>query len=57
MSFEKIIHLKELINHALLTYKPLDNKIFEQKGVKNKLVLLNYRIDMEDLYYEGLQTK
>ena len=57
LSFEKIIHLKELINHTLLTYKPLDNKIFEQKGVKNKLVLLNYRIDMEDLYYEGLQTK
>jgi len=57
LSFEKIIHLKGIINHALTTYKPLENKIFGQEGVKNRLILLNYRIDMEDLYYEGLQTK
>ena len=57
LSYDKIMQLKSKINHTLATYKPLDNKIFEQKGVKNRLILLNYKIDMEDLYYEGLQTK
>lgn len=53
LSYEKIMQLKELINHTLANYKPLDNKVFEQKGVKNKLILLNYFVDMEDLYYES----
>lgn len=53
LSYEKIIHLKELISHTLAKYKPQDNKVFEQEGVKNKLILLNYLIDMEDLYYES----
>lgn len=53
LGYEKIMNLKELINHTLAIYKPLENKVFEQDGVKNKLILLNYKIDMEDLYYEG----
>ncbi|MDD3477243.1 MAG: hypothetical protein PHI38_10270, partial [Sulfurimonas sp.] len=57
LSYEKIMNLKELINHTLATYKPLDNKIFKQKGVKNRLIVLNYKIDMEDLYYESTQDK
>lgn len=53
LSFEKIMELKELINHTLANYKPQDNEIFESKEVKNKLILLNYLIDMEDLYYDA----
>ncbi|MDD2651479.1 MAG: hypothetical protein PHX44_00315 [Sulfurimonas sp.] len=53
LSFEKIMELKELVNHTLATYKPQDNEIFENKEVKNKLILLNYLIDMEDLYYDA----
>ena len=34
-------------------YKPLDNVIFDEDDVKNKLILLNYKVDMEDLYYES----
>ncbi len=52
LSFEKIMELKELVNQTLSTYKPQDNEIFESKEVKNKLILLNYFIDMEDLYYD-----
>ena len=50
LSYEKIMDLKEIILSLLEEYKPLDNKIFEQKDVKNKLILLNYKVDMEDLY-------
>jgi hypothetical protein len=53
LSYEKILHLKELINHTIVNEAPQKNKIFDQEGVKNKLILLNYRIDMEALYYEG----
>jgi len=53
LSFEKIMELKELVNQTLSTYKPQDNEIFESKEVKNKLILLNYFIDMEDLYYDA----
>lgn len=53
LSYDKIYELKELINHTLTHYAPHKNEIFEQEGVKNKLVLLNYFIDMEDLYYES----
>ena len=53
MSYWKIYHLKELINHTLANYKPQDNKIFDEYGVKHKMVLLNYLVDMEDIYYEG----
>lgn len=50
LSFEKIMELKNLINRALADSKPQDNKIFEKEGVKNKLILLNYLVDMEDLF-------
>ena len=50
LSFEKIMELKNLINTALAESKPQDNKIFEKEGVKNKLILLNYLVDMEDLF-------
>lgn len=53
LSFGKIMELKELVNQTLATYKPQDNEIFESKEVKNKLILLNYFVDMEDLYYES----
>lgn len=53
LSFEKIMELKELINHTLATYKPQNNEIFDNPDVKNKLILLNYFIDMEDLYYNA----
>lgn len=58
ISYDKIYELKELINHTLTHYEVHKNEVFEQEGVKNKLVLLNYFIDMEDLYYEsGKNTK
>ncbi len=50
LSFEKIMELKELINTTLAQFKPQDNKIFEKEGVKNKLILLNYLVDVEDLF-------
>lgn len=53
LSYDKIYELKELINHTLTHYEVHKNDVFEQEGVKNKLVLLNYFIDMEDLYYES----
>lgn len=53
LSYEKIMQLKELINQTLAAYKPQDNEIFDSKEVKNKLILLNYFVDMEDLYYES----
>lgn len=53
LSYEKILHLKGLISHSLANDAPHKNKIFDQEGVQNKLILLNYLVDMEDLYYEG----
>ena len=53
MDYWKIYHLKELINYTLSNDKPQDNKVFDEKGAKHKLILLNYLVDMEDLYYEG----
>lgn len=50
LSFKKIMELKELINTTLANFKPQDNKIFEKEGVKNKLILLNYLVDVEDLF-------
>ena len=29
--------------------KPQNNKVFEQDGVKSKMILLNYLMDAEDL--------
>ena len=53
LSYDNIYELKELIGYTLSNEKPQDNKVFEEKGVKNKLILLNYLVDMEDLYYES----
>ena len=53
LSYDKIYELKELINYTLTHYAPHKNEVFEQEGVNNKVVLLNYFIDMEDLYYES----
>ncbi len=52
LSYEKIMELKEQINYNISNYKPQDNKVFEIDGVKPKLILLNYLVDMEDLLNE-----
>lgn len=57
LSYEKIIELKEMIKQILIIDKPQDNKIFYEDNVKNKLILLNYKVDMEDLYYESRKGK
>lgn len=57
ISYENIILFKELINKKLANSKPQDNEIFTKEGVKNKIILLNYFLDMEDLYYESGQVK
>ena len=49
LSYSKIMELKETINIILANDKPQDNKIFDEDGVKSKLILLNYLVDMEDL--------
>ena len=53
LSYDNIYELKELILLTMAEYKPLDNVIFDNDDVKNKLILLNYKVDMEDLYYES----
>ena len=53
LDYNRIYELKELIVHTLANHKPQDNKIFDNPDVKNKLILLNYLVDMEDLYYES----
>jgi hypothetical protein len=57
LSYEKIITLKELINQTLAQYKPQENEIFDNSEVKNKIILLNYFLDMEDLYYKSIDKK
>ena len=49
LSYSKIMELKEMINIILANDKPQDNKVFDKDGVKSKLILLNYLLDMEDL--------
>jgi hypothetical protein len=49
LSYSKIMELKEIINTVLANEKPQDNKVFDEDGVKSKLILLNYLVDMEDL--------
>ena len=55
LDYDKIYKLKELIRYNLTKHKPQDNKIFDNPEVKNKIILLNYLVDMEDLYYESGQ--
>ncbi len=56
LNYDRIYELKELIAYTLATEKPLDNKVFDEDDVQNKLVLLNYLIDVEDLYYQSGKT-
>ncbi|NPA59838.1 MAG: hypothetical protein GXO30_05175 [Epsilonproteobacteria bacterium] len=49
LSFSKIMELKEMINVVLANDKPQENKIFDEDGVKSKMILLNYLVDMEDI--------
>jgi len=56
-SYENIIEFKEFVNKRLATWKPQENKIFDEDGVKHKMILLNYLVDMEDLYYENLHKE
>jgi hypothetical protein len=49
LSYFKIMELKETINIILANDKPHKNKIFDEEGVKSKLILLNYLVDMEDI--------
>ena len=49
LSFSKIMELKEMINRVLSNDKPQENKIFDEDGVKSKMILLNYLTDMEDI--------
>jgi len=55
LNYDNIYELKELICHTLATEKPQENKIFDNSEVKDRLILLNYYVDMEDLYYESLE--
>lgn len=55
LNYDNIYELKELICHTLATEKPQENKIFDNSEVKDRLILLNYHVDMEDLYYESLE--
>ena len=49
LSYTKIMELKEMIDTVLANEKPQNNKVFEQEGVKSKMILLNYLLDAEDL--------
>ena len=55
LNYDNIYELKELISHTLSTHKPQENEIFDNSEVKDRLILLNYHVDMEDLYYESLE--
>ena len=54
LDYRKIARLKEIINHTIATYKLQENKIFDEEGIKSKLILLNYLVDMEDLYFNEM---
>lgn len=57
LNFDTIYALKEKINHTLAEYKPQDNKVFDEEGVKPRMVLFNYLVDMEDLWiYEDKEA-
>jgi len=49
LSYDQIISLKEMINQTISKEKPHENAVFEQEGVKNKVILLNFLLDMEDI--------
>lgn len=51
LTFARIIDLKDIICYQVANYKPQDNPIFDDEKAKNKTILLNYLVDVEDLYY------
>jgi len=53
LTFDRIIELKNIIGYHISNYKPHENIIFNDKKAKNTTILLNYLIDVEDLYYEN----
>jgi len=57
LNYSKIMELKEMINTIIANDKPQDNKIFDKEGVKSKIILMNYLIDLEDLYNEREKDK
>jgi hypothetical protein len=50
LSYDTIYELKARINGILANEKPQDNKVFDDRGVKSKMILLNYLVDLEDLW-------
>jgi len=55
LSYNNIYELKELISYTLENERPQDNEIFKNKEVQSTIILKNYYIDMEDLYYESAE--
>lgn len=53
LTFARIIELKDVIGYHIANYKPQDNAIFDDEKAKNKTILLNYLVDVEDLYYQN----
>ena len=43
------MELKEMIDTIIADEKPQNNEVFEDEGVKSKMILLNYLLDAEDL--------
>ena len=56
LSYDMILELKARINEMLANEKPQDNNVFDEKGVKSKMILLNYLVDMEDLWVGSSDT-
>jgi hypothetical protein len=51
LNFATLMRLKERINHAISEYKPHENRVFKENDL-HTIVLLNYLIDMEDLFVQ-----
>ncbi|SFR54025.1 hypothetical protein [Thiomicrospira sp. ALE5] len=49
LNYQTLMRLKETINQTLAQYKPHENKVFAEHNLST-LVMLDYLIDMEDLY-------
>jgi len=47
LNFKMVMELKNKINYCIKNYKPLDNEVFLEDGVKAKRILLNYLVDNE----------
>jgi hypothetical protein len=49
LNYIKLTQLKENINYFLVNYDPLANEVFEKDNVKNKKIVLDFLVDMEDI--------